>query len=87
MNTGGSRSSVAAIRFPYRQVCTREPIELTGETRPCELMDDDGRVGLCAALRPDRRGGAYGVLRVGGELRVGMAVEVLADERGGCRYS
>lgn len=52
-------------------------IELTGETRPCELMDDDGRVGLCAALRPDRRGGAYGVLRVGGGLEVGMAVEVL----------
>lgn len=52
-------------------------VELTGETRPCELMDDDGRVGLCAALRPDRRGGAYGVLRRGGVLEVGMAVEVV----------
>ena len=56
-------------------------VELTGETRPCELMDDDGRVGLCAALRPERRGGAYGVLRRGGVLEVGMAVEVLAEPR------
>ena len=57
-------------------------IELTGETRPCELMDDDGRVGLCAALRPDRRGGAYGLLRRGGALEGGMAVEGLDPAAG-----
>lgn len=46
-------------------------IDVTGETRPCELMDQDGRVGLCAALRPERRGGVYGTVRAGGTLRVG----------------
>ena len=48
-------------------------IDVLGETRPCELMDDDGRLGLQNALRPERRGGVYGRIRCGGELRVGMA--------------
>lgn len=48
-------------------------IEIVGETRPCELMDDDGRLGLQAALRPQRRGGVYGRIVSGGELTVGMA--------------
>jgi MOSC domain-containing protein YiiM len=47
-------------------------IEVVGETRPCELMDDDGRLGLQAALRPARRGGVYGRILSGGELTVGM---------------
>lgn len=46
-------------------------IEVLGETRPCELMDDDGRIGLMAALRPERRGGVYGAIVTGGTLRVG----------------
>lgn len=50
--------------------------EIVGETRPCELMDDDGRVGLYRSLRPERRGGVHGIVRVGGTLRVGDAVEV-----------
>jgi MOSC domain-containing protein YiiM len=50
-------------------------VDVLGETRPCELLDDDGRVGLCVALRPARRGGVYGTLRTGGELRVGDSVE------------
>lgn len=49
-------------------------VDVTGETRPCELMDDDGRVGLCAALRPERRGGVCGSVREGGVLRVGDVV-------------
>ncbi|MFM1870616.1 MAG: hypothetical protein RL398_38, partial [Planctomycetota bacterium] len=36
------------------------------------LMDDDGRLGLQAALRPARRGGVYGRILSGGELTVGM---------------
>jgi len=46
-------------------------IDVHGETRPCELMDDDGHVGLCAALRPERRGGVHGSIRTGGTLAVG----------------
>ena len=51
-------------------------IDVLGETRPCELMDDGGRIGLMAALRPERRGGVFGRIRAGGELRVGMAARL-----------
>jgi MOSC domain-containing protein YiiM len=53
-------------------------IELLGELRPCELMDSGGRLGLCAALRPHRRGGAFGSIRSGGLLQVGDAVAVVS---------
>ena len=46
-------------------------IDVLGETRPCELLDDDGRVGLNEALRSDRRGGVFGKIRSGGPLKVG----------------
>lgn len=49
-------------------------VDVLGETRPCELLDDDGRIGLCAALRPARRGGVHGTLRNDGTLRVGDMV-------------
>ncbi|MCA8954337.1 MAG: MOSC domain-containing protein [Planctomycetes bacterium] len=52
-------------------------IEVLGETRPCELMDDDGRLGLQAALRPQRRGGVFGRIVAGGELRVGMVSAIV----------
>lgn len=48
-------------------------IDVLGETRPCELLDDHGRQGLCAALRIEGRGGVYGTIRTGGELRIGAA--------------
>jgi len=47
-------------------------VEVLGETRPCELMDDDGRNGLQAALRPECRGGVFGRIAQGGELCIGM---------------
>jgi MOSC domain-containing protein YiiM len=47
-------------------------IEVLGETRPCELLEAPGRIGLCAALRPGRRGGVHGRVVAGGELRCGM---------------
>lgn len=46
-------------------------IDVLGETRPCELLDDGGGHGLCNSLRSERRGGVHGSIRVGGELRVG----------------
>ena len=45
-------------------------IRLLGETRPCELMDEM-KNGLRSALRPEWRGGAYGEVLEGGEIRVG----------------
>lgn len=49
-------------------------IEVLGETRPCELLDDDGRVGLDASLRPQKRGGVFGRIVNGGQLRVGQTI-------------
>ncbi len=48
-------------------------VEIHGETRPCELMDDL-HAGLWEALRPDWRGGVFGVIMEGGEVKVGDAV-------------
>jgi MOSC domain-containing protein YiiM len=50
-------------------------IELVGETRPCELMDE-AFPGLRKALDPAWGGGAYGKVLVGGEIRVGDEVRL-----------
>lgn len=48
-------------------------IEIRGETRPCDRMDQ-AAAGLRAALEPEWRGGAYGIVLEGGELAVGDPV-------------
>ena len=55
-------------------------VEVFGETRPCELMDNDGRIGLDAALRKDWRGGVFGAVRTGGTLAVGDLVQAESDQ-------
>ncbi|MFV1987241.1 MAG: MOSC domain-containing protein [Gemmatimonadota bacterium] len=45
-------------------------IQVRGETRPCQRMDDASD-GLREALVPDWRGGAYGTVLGGGTIRVG----------------
>jgi len=54
-------------------------IELVGETRPCERMDE-ALQGLRKALEPEWSGGAYGRVVQGGEMRVGDEVWLEAPE-------
>lgn len=49
-------------------------IEVLGECRPCELLDQDGNEGLCGSLRADHRAGVFGRIVQGGDLEVGMDV-------------
>ena len=53
-------------------------VDVLGETRPCELMDDEGRVGLDAVLRKHLRGGVFGTIQRGGPIHVGDPVELAA---------
>lgn len=53
-------------------------IEIGGETRPCERMDD-ALPGLREAMKPEWRGGVFGRVLVGGTVRVGDRVELRAD--------
>ena len=54
-------------------------ILLRGETRPCELMDEQCQ-GLLDALDPDWYGGAHGAVIKGGSIRVGdlATIELLS---------
>jgi len=65
-NTRGHTLTVGGVR-----------ILLHGETRPCYRMDAQC-AGLTAALDPDWRGGAFGVVLDSGEVRVGDAVSLEA---------
>ena len=48
-------------------------LEVRGETRPCELMDDQ-RTGLRDALDPAWGGGVYTVVLTGGPISIGDEV-------------
>ena len=48
-------------------------IQINGETRPCEQMED-AHAGLQALMRDRWGGGAFGEVLVGGEIRLGDAV-------------
>ena len=51
-------------------------LEITGQTNPCQRMEDAHR-GLLSALHPHWRGGVTCRVREGGTVRLGDAVEVL----------
>jgi MOSC domain-containing protein YiiM len=52
-------------------------LQITMETRPCDLMERS-YAGLRAALRPDWRGGVCCVVRRGGEIKLGDRAEYIA---------
>ena len=54
-------------------------LRITGETRPCGVMDRQ-RSGLRRALEPDWRGGATCTVVAGGTVAVGNAVELVRGE-------
>ena len=57
-------------------------IEIRGETRPCERMDEAYQ-GLRKVMASPWNGGAYGVILDDGEIRVGDAVTLEATEPAG----
>lgn len=69
-----------ACRGATLQLGPEVQIVVVGETRQCELLDDGGRIGLCASLRPDGRGGVYGRIVRGGSLRVGDPLRSLPPD-------
>ncbi len=53
-------------------------VEITGETRPCGLMDEL-QPGLQTALKPECRAGVHGHIRESGSIRVGDEIQLLTE--------
>ena len=53
-------------------------LRITGETEPCQRMDEQ-HAGLCAALVPDWRAGVCCRVEADGEVSIGDTVELLRE--------
>ncbi len=73
------RANVMVSRLPLAEARGRTleigecRIRVFGETKPCFQMEE-AVPGLQQALKPEWRGGVFGEVLVGGEIRVGDAV-------------
>jgi MOSC domain-containing protein YiiM len=55
-------------------------LDILGETKPCERMDQ-AHDGLKNALKPDMRGGVYGSVVRPGRIRVGDTIAVVGESK------
>ena len=53
-------------------------VEIWGQTRPCNLMND-AHDGLQDALRADWGGGVFGIILEGGDIRIGDPIQLLPE--------
>jgi MOSC domain-containing protein YiiM len=56
-------------------------LDIHGETKPCERMDQ-AHEGLKNALKPEMRGGVYGSVVRAGRVRVGDTIAVVGESKG-----
>lgn len=84
LSPGGRRANLivegvdlAALMHGGRLRIGETELKIARETKPCQLMDDV-HLGLMDALKPRVRAGVYAEIVVGGTVRQGDPVEVLA---------
>lgn len=84
LSPGGRRANLivegvdlAALMGGGRLKVGEVELQVARETKPCQLMDDV-HLGLMDALKPRVRAGVYAEIVVGGAVRQGDRVEVLA---------